>query len=127
MFEIQSAGIEAHGKNPRAITVMKQAGIDISEQESTKVTDQMLQAADLVVTVCGHADEHCPVLPAGTNKEHWPLDDPAKAQGTEEEIINQFRASRDDIERRVKDLLARHSNVTTNNPENNHENILPQD
>jgi len=127
LFEIQSAGIEAHGKNPRAITVMKQAGIDISEQESTKVTDQMLQAADLVVTVCGHADEHCPVLPAGTNKEHWPLDDPAKAQGTEEEIINQFRASRDDIERRVKDLLARHSNVTTNNPENNHENILPQD
>ena len=126
LFEIQSAGIETHGKNPRAIAVMKQAGIDISEQESTKVTDQMLQAADLVVTVCGHADEHCPVLPADTNKEHWPLDDPAKAQGTEEEIINQFRASRDDIERRVKDLLTRHSNVSTNNPENNHENILPQ-
>ena len=115
LFEIQSAGIETHGKNPRAITVMKQFGIDISNQESTKVTDQMLEDADLVVTVCGHADEHCPLLPASTNKEHWPLDDPAKAKGTEEEIMNQFGASRDDIKQRVKDLLARHSD----NPENN--------
>ena len=110
VFEIQSAGIETHGKNPRAIAVMKEAGIDISGQESTRVTDQMLQDADLVVTVCGHADEHCPVLPAGTNKEHWPLEDPAKATGTEEEIMDQFRASRDDIKQRVKDLLERYSN-----------------
>jgi arsenate reductase len=117
LFEIQSAGIETHGKNPRAITVMKESGIDISNQESTKVTDQMLEDADLVVTVCGHADEHCPVLPASTNKEHWPLDDPAKAKGTEEEIMNQFGASRDDIKQRVKDLLARHSDNPANNPE----------
>jgi len=115
LFEIQSAGIESHGKNPRAIAVMKEAGVDISHQESTKVTDQMLQDADLVVTVCGHADEHCPILPAGTNKEHWPLDDPAKASGNEEEIMAVFRASRDDIEQRVKDLLARHSDKTSNN------------
>jgi len=110
LFEIQSAGIESHGKNPRAIAVMKEAGVDISNQESTTVSDEMLQAADLVVTVCGHADEHCPVLPAGTNKEHWPLDDPAKASGIEEEIMQVFRASRDDIEQRVKALLARLSN-----------------
>lgn len=109
LFEIQSAGIETHGKNPRAIAVMKEAGVDISRQESTKVTNQMLEDADLVVTVCGHADEHCPVLPTGTIKEHWPLEDPAKASGTEEEIMNQFRASRDDIAQRVKDLLARHT------------------
>lgn len=115
LFEIQSAGIETHGKNPSAIAVMKDAGVDISNQESTKVTDTMLESADLIVTVCGHADEHCPVLPVGTNKEHWPLDDPAKAQGTEEEIMNQFRASRDDIKRRVKDLLARHSDQPKTN------------
>ena len=102
LFEIQSAGIETHGKNPRAIAVMQEAGIDISKQESSKVSDQMLEDADLVVTVCGHADEHFPVLPAGTKKEHWPLDDPAKAQGSEEAIMDQFRASRDDIEQRVK-------------------------
>jgi len=109
LFEIQSAGIEAHGKNPRAIAVMKEAGVDISQQESTRVTDSMLADADLVVTVCGHADEHCPLLPDGVKKEHWPLDDPAKARGTEEEIMETFRASRDDIRSRVKDLLARYS------------------
>ena len=62
---VQSAGIESHGKNPRAIAVMDEAGIDISAQESTRVDDAMLQQADVVVTVCGHADEHCPVLPPG--------------------------------------------------------------
>ena len=102
---VQSAGIEAHGKNPRAIAVMQEAGIDISAQESTQVNDAMLDAADLVVTVCGHADEHCPVLPPGTRKEHWPLADPAKASGSEDEIMQVFRASRDDIKQRVTGLL----------------------
>jgi len=104
---VQSAGIQAHGKNPRAIAVMAEAGIDISGQESTRVDDAMLQAADLVVTVCGHADEHCPVLPPGTRKEHWPLEDPAKATGSEEEIMQVFRASRDEIKQRITDLLQR--------------------
>jgi arsenate reductase len=104
-FRIQSAGIEAHGKNPRAISVMQEAGIDISQQESTRVTDAMLEQADLVVTVCGHADEHCPVLPPDTRKEHWPLSDPAKAQGTEEQVMQVFRASRNEIRQRVQSLL----------------------
>ena len=102
---VESAGIEAHGKNPRAIAVMKDAGIDISGQESTRLTKEMLDRTDLVVSVCGHADEHCPVLPDGTRKIHWPLDDPAKAEGTEDEIMKVFRASRDDIQRRVDALL----------------------
>ena len=104
-IEVQSAGIEAHGKNPRAIAVMREAGIDISGQESTRLTPAMLAWADVVVTVCGHADEHCPVLPAGTRKIHWPLNDPAKAQGSEEAIMAVFRASRDDIRARVEALL----------------------
>jgi arsenate reductase len=102
---IQSAGIEAHGKNPRAIAVMQEAGIDISGQESTRVSDEMLADADLVVTVCGHADEHCPVLPPGTRKLHWPLSDPARATGGEEDVMQVFRASRDDIRQRVAQLL----------------------
>ena len=102
---VQSAGIEAHGKNPRAIAVMKEVGLDISNQESTKVTDEMLEQADLVFTVCGHADEHCPILPPGTQKVHWPLEDPAKATGTDEEIMEIFRATRDDIKHRVEELL----------------------
>jgi arsenate reductase len=104
---VQSAGIEAHGKNPRAIAVMADAGQDISQQESTRVDTAMRAAADLVVTVCGHADEHYPLLPAGTRKEHWPLDDPAKATGSEAEIMAVFRASRDEIRQRVDALLQR--------------------
>lgn len=105
-WRIGSAGIEAHGKNPGAIAVMREVGIDISTQESTRVTDAMINTADVVVTVCGHADEHCPVLPPGTRKEHWPLNDPAKATGTEEEIMAVFRATRDDVEERVAELIA---------------------
>jgi arsenate reductase len=101
----ESAGIEAHGKNPRAIAVMTEAGVDISAQESTRLTDDMLARADLVVTVCGHADEHCPVLPAGVRKLHWPLTDPAKASGTEEEIMAEFRRVRDEVNQRVRALL----------------------
>lgn len=106
-LQVQSAGIESHGKNPRAIAVMQEAGVDISGQESTKLTDDMLASADYLVTVCGHADEHCPVLPAGIRKEHWPLSDPAKATGSEEEIMAVFRESRDDIKQRVADLIGR--------------------
>jgi arsenate reductase len=101
----RSAGIEAHGQNPRAIAVMAEAGVDISQQESTVVTPAMLEEADLIVTVCGHADEHCPVLPPGVRKLHWPLADPAKATGSEEEVLEVFRATREDIRQRVLDLL----------------------
>jgi len=104
---VESAGIEAHGRNPRAIAVMREAGIDISGQESTKLTDDLLASADYLVTVCGHADEHCPALPPGARKEHWPLDDPAKATGSEDEIMAAFRRSRDDIRRRVGELVDR--------------------
>ena len=102
---VQSAGIEAHGKNPRAIDAMKEVGVDISAQESTRLTDAMLEKADLVVTVCGHADEHCPLLPPGTRKLHWPLEDPARATGTEEEIRAEFRRIRDEIQERVTELM----------------------
>ena len=104
--EVQSAGIEAHGKNPRAIAVMQEVGIDVSSQASTIVNEAMLEDADVVVTVCGHADEQCPVLPPNVEKIHWPLTDPAKATGTEEAIMNEFRATRDEVEQRVVDLLA---------------------
>ena len=103
--EIVSAGIEAHGKNPRAIAAMAEVGIDISAQESTRLSKEMLDGCDLVVTVCGHADEHCPVLPPDVRRVHWPLPDPAKARGTEEQIRDQFRAVRDDIARRVRELI----------------------
>ncbi|RMH40775.1 MAG: arsenate reductase (thioredoxin) [Gammaproteobacteria bacterium] len=111
--EVQSAGIEAHGKNPRAIAVMQEAGVDISAQASTVLTDAMLAWADLVITVCGHADEHCPILPPGTRKRHWPLEDPARAQGNEAHIMAVFRQTRDDIRRRVEQLISELSKETS--------------
>ena len=104
-LSVESAGIESHGKTPRAIAVMQQAGVDISGQESTRLTDEMLERADLVVSVCGHADENCPVLPAGTRKIHWPLEDPAKSQCSDEEIMQVFQASRDYIRRSTNEQL----------------------
>ena len=104
-FSAESAGIEAHGKNPRAIAVMQEAGVDISGQESTIVNDEMLRRAGIVVTVCGHADEQCPALPPGVKKVHWPLSDPSKATGSEEEIMVQFRATRQEVRQRVQGLL----------------------
>jgi len=103
--DAESAGIEAHGKNPRAIAVMRETGVDISNQESTRVTDEMIARADLIVTVCGHADEHCPAVPPRVRKIHWPLTDPAKATGTEEEIMARFRATREEVRTRVIHLL----------------------
>ena len=104
-LEVQSAGIEAHGKNPRALSIMAKDNVDISGQESTVVSDEMLNWADLMVTVCGHADEHCPAVGKDLVRRHWPLDDPAKATGTEEEITLEFRRVRDDVKRRVTDLI----------------------
>ncbi|UCC56026.1 MAG: arsenate reductase (thioredoxin) [Gammaproteobacteria bacterium] len=103
--DFRSAGIEAHGKNPRAIAIMGEAGVDISGQDSTRLTDEMLGWADLVVTVCGHADDNCPVLPDTVRKVHWPLEDPAKATGNEDEIMQVFRNSRDEIKERLQALL----------------------
>lgn len=102
---VQSAGIEAHGKNIYAIAVMTEAGIDISGQESTVVTGNMVEQADIVVTVCGHADEQCPALPPGVEKIHWPLSDPASASGAEDHVLTVYRGTRDEVERRVRALL----------------------
>ena len=106
-INVYSAGIEAHGLNPRAVAVMQEAGVDISGQESTRLSEDMLKQMDYVVTVCGHADERCPVLPPGVRKEHWPLSDPAKAEGIEDDIMQVFRHSRDDIKQRTQALIER--------------------
>lgn len=102
-----SAGIEAHGKNPRAIEVMRESGVDISNQTSRKLTDEMLDSADRLITVCSHADQHCPAGAKGKQMEHWDLEDPAKATGTEAEIATVFTSSCSEIRQRVADLIRR--------------------
>ncbi|MDQ6990749.1 MAG: arsenate reductase (thioredoxin) [Mariprofundaceae bacterium] len=101
-FEVYSAGIVAHGKNPRAIAVMQEAGVDISKQQSEKLDPLILKELDLLVTVCGHADEACPAIPVSCEKQHWPFDDPAKATGNEAQIMDEFRRVRDQIYDKMK-------------------------
>ncbi|MCR8842588.1 arsenate reductase (thioredoxin) [Paenibacillus sp. SC116] len=101
-YEIYSAGLEAHGLNPRAIQTMNEAGIDISNNTSDVIDPEILNRADYVVTLCGHADEHCPVISnSSVVKWHWGFEDPAKTTGTEEEIMMHFRIVRDAIKARI--------------------------
>ncbi|MFC0211207.1 arsenate reductase (thioredoxin) [Paenibacillus chartarius] len=105
-YEVKSAGLEAHGLNPRAIQVMQEAGVDISKNTSDVIDPELLNRADYVITLCGHADEHCPVISnKNVTKWHWGFDDPAKATGTEEEIMNQFRSVRDSIKSRIEQFV----------------------
>ncbi|MDX2165268.1 MAG: arsenate reductase (thioredoxin) [Gammaproteobacteria bacterium] len=103
--EIQSAGLVAHGVNPRAVQTMKEIGIDISQQQSKVLTKEMLEWADLVITLCGHADEHCPVLPPNKQKRHYPFEDPAKATGDEAQIMKTFAKVRDEIGKHIATLM----------------------
>ncbi|MDQ6979329.1 MAG: arsenate reductase (thioredoxin) [Mariprofundaceae bacterium] len=104
-FDVYSAGIVAHGKNPRAIAVMQQAGVDISNQPSEQLDPSLLQKIDLLVTVCAHADESCPMVPAVCEKQHWPFDDPAKVSGTEAVVMAEFCRVRDEIKARIETFL----------------------
>jgi arsenate reductase len=104
LLEVQSAGLSPHGVNPRAIAVMKEIGIDISGQTSKSIDQELLGKMDMVITLCGNAAESCPWTPPGIKRIHWPLEDPAKATGTEKEIMNEFRRIRDEVGKRVKNL-----------------------
>ncbi|MEF3304293.1 arsenate reductase (thioredoxin) [Paenibacillus sp. GYB003] len=105
-YEVKSAGLEAHGLNPRAVQVMQEAGVDISKNTSDVIDPDILNRADYVITLCGHADEHCPIISnKNVTKWHWGFDDPAKATGTEDEIMNQFRTVRDSIKSRIEQFV----------------------
>lgn len=101
-YEVLSAGLEAHGLNPRAVQVMGEAGVDISGHRSEVIDPAILNRADYIITLCGHADEHCPAVSnPNATRWHWGFDDPAKTTGTEEEIIKEFRRVRDQIKERI--------------------------
>lgn len=95
--EIYSAGIEIHGVNPRAITVMKEDNLDISHHTSNQIDEYRDLDFDYVITVCDNAKERCPYFPSSAKKFHQNFPDPAKAKGTEEQIMQEFRKVRDMI------------------------------
>ena len=103
--EAYSAGTKPAGYvHPLAVEVMAEKGIDISGHTSKRLDLSFAQTMNTVITVCGEADEACPVI-SHVNRLHWPIADPAKAAGTPEEVLRVFRAVRDDIGRRVNELL----------------------
>ena len=102
---VYSAGIETHGVNSRAIAVMAEDGIDISMHTSNHVDEYVHIPFDLVFTVCDHASEQCPVFPGAMKRIHHNFPDPAKARGTEEEVMNAFRSVRDEIKSFCKTLI----------------------
>ena len=91
---VYSAGVETHGVNPKAITTMKEIGIDISHHSSNNITEYFGIDFDYVITVCDNAKERCPYFPTKAVKLHYNFPDPAKAVGTEEQINEQFRSVR---------------------------------
>ena len=96
-MEIFSAGIEPKGVHPMAIKVMQEVGIDISKQESKNISEIPLDKINTVTTLCGDAAERCPIFPGKVEMIHWAIEDPAKAQGSEEEIAKVFRKVWDKI------------------------------
>ena len=91
---IYSAGVETHGVNPRAISTMKEDGIDITQHTSNNIDEYVNIDFDFVITVCDNAKERCPFFPTKAKKFHQNFPDPAKATGTEEAILEQFREVR---------------------------------
>lgn len=109
-IEPYSAGIETHGLNPRAVQVMAEAGVDISGHRSKHVDELKGVEFDFVVTVCGHASEHCPIFPGNARVIHVGFDDPPKlavSVSSEEERVAPYRRVRDEIRAFVESLPGR--------------------
>jgi arsenate reductase (thioredoxin) len=103
--EIYSAGIETHGVNPKAIATMKEAGVDISKYTSNNVNEYMNIQFDFIITVCDHAKENCPYIPSKAKRFHHNFFDPSKVKGSEEEIAEAFRKTRDEIKDYCKKFI----------------------
>lgn len=104
-IEPHSAGINPKGLNPLAVAAMDEIGIDIREQKSKGIDDDLIKRMDWVVTVCGNAEERCPVLPGSVRRKQWPLEDPAAAGGEESERLVVFKQVRDELLVRLRDFL----------------------
>jgi arsenate reductase len=105
VFDARSAGINPKGLNPDAVSVMREVGIDISGQRSKHAEEFFKEHFPYVITVCDNAKESCPVFPGAVKYLHWSLEDPAAAQGTQDERLKVFRRVRDKIHQHVLGLI----------------------
>ena len=105
IIEPCSAGLTPCFVHPRAVEVMREIGIDISRQKSKAIDEELLMQMDLVITLCGHADQSCPFTPPDVKKIHMPVDDPVGTVGTEEQIMEAFRRAREEIREIIQKLV----------------------
>lgn len=105
-YEVQSAGTAPKGVNPLTLKVLEEIGVSTAGLHSKHVDEIDTRNIDLLVTVCDHAKETCPILPGNFQRAHWPFDDPAAAKGSEEEVLPVFRRARDQIRERIREHLA---------------------
>jgi arsenate reductase len=117
IVEVYSAGLMAAGVHKRAIAVMKEAEIDISGQKSKEIDEKLMRQMDIVITLCGHAEEYCPWTPPGITRIHWPIKDPVGTIGSEDYIMNEFRRARDEIKEKVKELIEDIADADREKPE----------
>jgi arsenate reductase len=103
-WEVLSGGLEPSVVHPLAVRAMAEAGVDISRQWSKPIDLERLRSARIAVTLCGDAEERCPVTPPGVLRLHWPLPDPARAGGSEEERLAVFRQVRDRLRELIEGL-----------------------
>lgn len=96
-LHVYSAGVETHGLNPKAVQVMQEDGIDISHHTSNHIDEYREVTFDYVITVCDHARETCPWFPTNAKKIHRSFADPAEALGSEDEVLESFRKTRNEI------------------------------
>jgi arsenate reductase len=97
-YEVASAGSKPAGYvHPLAIRVMAEIGLDISQHTSKHLDEFLTKNVETVITVCGNADQACPMFPGQVNRHHFPFDDPAHATGSEAEQLTVFRRVRDEI------------------------------
>ena len=106
--KVYSAGVETHGVNPRAILTMQEDGLDISKSTSNHIDEYFEVPFDYVLTVCDHAKERCPYFPTNAQMVHYNFPDPAKATGTETEIMDAFRAVRLEIKTFIHQFVQTH-------------------
>lgn len=104
-IEAFSAGTEPHGLNPKAVQVMAEIGIDISGNSSDHISRYEGRPFDYVITLCGDANEKCPLFFGGVRRLHMGFEDPPKARGTEEEVMAVYRRVRDEIRRTMREFF----------------------
>jgi len=105
LFEVHSAGSIAAGVNPKAVAVMREVGIDISNQRSKVLDGKMLNNIDVVITLCSDIEDACPPAPLEMRVLHWPIEDPVGFVGTEQETMKAFRKARDEIRKKIEHLI----------------------